>query len=131
MARYCYAALISRDADGFNVTFPDFESCYTSGATQVEAIYMASDVLALTLVDMEDNGETMPKPTEIKGIVCGENETATLVVADTVSYRKKVNGKAIKKTLTLPQWLNEAAEAKNVNFSQILQEALTERLGIV
>ncbi len=54
----------------------------------------------------------------------------TLILADTVAYRKKISNMSVKKTLSIPQWLNTAAEAANVNFSQTLQEALTAKLGL-
>ena len=108
MAKYVFPAIIEKADDGYNVSFPDIENCFTCGKTFAEAIEMAQDVLPLMLCQMED----------------------TYIVADTMRYREKYNTKAVKKTLTIPQWMNEAAAKANINFSQVLQDALREKLSV-
>ena len=85
---------------------------------------MAEDVLALTLYEYEKNQRVIPEPTPIKQIITDEKEIVSLVMGDTLEYRKRYNNRAVKKTLTIPEWLNEEASALGVNFSQVLQEAL-------
>lgn len=131
MAKYCYPAVLTPDGEGYAVDFPDLPGCYTCGDSLEQALLMAEDVLALTLTDMEDDGEAIPNASDIRHVQAESEEIVTLVLADTVSYRKKTNNKAVKKTLTIPQWLNTAAEEKGVNFSQALQEALKKELQIV
>ena len=96
----------------------------------VDALEMASDVLSAKLVFMEDNGEVIPLPTPVAQLNLEEGQYSTLIMADTLAYRKANSTKAVKKTLTIPSWLNEAAEKKSVNFSQVLQEALLDIIGI-
>ena len=96
----------------------------------VDALEMASDVLSAKLVFMEDNRETIPAPTPINQLSLEHGEYSTLVMADTLAYRKANSTKSVKKTLTIPSWLNEAAEKQSVNFSQVLQEALLNIIGI-
>ena len=96
----------------------------------VDALEMASDVLSAKLVFMEDNGEVIPHPTPVAQLNLEEGQYSTLIMADTLAYRKANSTKAVKKTLTIPSWLNEAAEKKSVNFSQVLQEALLDIIGI-
>ena len=96
----------------------------------VDALEMASDVLSGKLVFMEDNGEEIPKPTPISKLKIDEHQYSTLVMADTMAYRKANSTKAVKKTLTIPSWLNDIAEKQSINFSQVLQDALIKIVGI-
>ena len=113
-----------------SVYFPDFESCYTDGDNLEDALEMAADVLCLTLYDMEERGETIPEPTPIKEVKVTGDQFVSLVNCDTVEYRKFFDNKAVKKTLTIPNWLNTIAERKGVNFSLVLQNALKQELNI-
>lgn len=124
MSKYIYPAIFAKEEEGYSVLFPDLESCYTQGDTLEDAFEMAEDVLSLVLYEYEKNQRMIPEPTPIKKIVIGEHEIVSLVKGDTLEYRKRYNNKAVKKTLTIPEWLNEEASALGVNFSQVLQEAL-------
>ena len=130
MAKYCFPAVFTPDDGGYSVTFPDLEGCYTCGDTLMEALEMAEDVLALTLTAWEDDHKAIPAPSNSAAVTHEPDETVSLVLADTAAYRKRTSNQAVKKTLSIPQWLNAAAEAANVNFSQTLQEALTAKLGL-
>ena len=130
MAKYIYPAISTKGEEGYIVCFPDLESCYTEGETLEEALEMAEDVLALVLYEYERKQQMIPEPTPIKQIETKENEIVSLVMGDTLKYRKRYNNKSVKKTLTIPAWLNEEASALDVNFSQVLQEALMKILNI-
>jgi len=131
MAKYVYPAIFTPEQDGsFTVNFPDFESCYTSAESLADAIVMAEDVLCLVLYDMEEAGREIPKASDLKMVQAGENEFTTLIRCDTIEYRKFFNNKAVKKTLTIPAWLNTMAERKGINFSMVLQQALQQELNI-
>ena len=95
----------------------------------VPASIMAEDVLAFYLYDEEKKGNTIPEPTPIKQVELNENEFVNYVACDTREYAKMHNNKAVKKTLTIPEWLNEEATAMGVNFSQVLQEALMNKVN--
>jgi len=129
--KYTYTAVFTPEENGlFSVNFPDLQGFYTSGDDMTDAIYMAQDVLCLTLYDMEQDNIPIPaasKPQDIK--ITGEQFTS-IVAVDTETYRRFYGNKSVKKTLTLPMWLNERAERANINFSGILQEALKEHLHI-
>lgn len=124
MTKYIYPAIFTKEEQGYSVVFPDLESCYTQGDTLEDALEMAADVLSLVLYEYEKKQRIIPEPTPIKQIQTSETEIVSLVMGDTLEYRKRYNNKAIKKTLTIPEWLNEEASALGVNFSQVLQEAL-------
>lgn len=131
MAKYVYPAIFTREAENaYSINFPDFESCYTSAQTLEEGMEMASDVLCLTLYEMEERGETPPAPSDVRSVAVGANDLATLVRCDTVEYRKFFDSKAVKKTLTIPAWLNTMAERAGINFSSVLQNALKTELHI-
>lgn len=130
--KYAYPAIFTFDKNDncYYVNFPDIENCFTDGKDLPEAIEMGEDALSLMLCQMEDDGATIPVPTDIKTIKTKANETLSLVFADTTEYRRITDNKAVKKTLSIPSWLNVMAERKGVNFSAVLQNALKEQLGL-
>lgn len=114
----------------FIVYFPDLEGCYTCGDNITEAIMMAEDVLAFTLYQFEKSGKAIPQPSNYKDIALNANEFINYIACDTLYYRKKNSNSAVKKTLTISEWLNEEATALGMNFSQVLQEALMQKLRL-
>lgn len=127
--KYVYPAVFTKEEDGYSVVFNDLESCYTCGDTLEEALEMAEDVLALTLYSYEKDEKVIPVPSSVDNIVRNDNEFVSLVRCDTIEYRKRFSNKAVKKTLTIPEWMNDEATRIGVNFSQLLQEALSQKLS--
>lgn len=128
MAKYVYPAIFTPEEKGFSVVFPDLEGCYTCGDDLADAMEMAEDVLAFTLYSLEKRGEAIAKPSEALNVKGGE--FVNHILCDTLEYHKRNNTKAVKKTLSIPEWLNESATAAGLNFSQVLQNALKQELGI-
>jgi len=91
---------------------------------------MATEALELHLFGMERDGDEIPEPTPALDIPVGDNQVVVLIRANMRLARLEMSHKAVKKTLTIPYWLNEMAEAHHVNFSQVLQEALKDTLGL-
>lgn len=120
-----YPAIVHTEEGGLWVEFPDIEGCFTDGKTVAEAIENASEALGGCLCSMMDNGIAIPTPSDIQSIQVEDGFT-TMVITDPLLYKK--NTKAIKKTLTIPEWLNEEAEKRHVNFSSVLQKALLAML---
>lgn len=131
MAKYVYPVILTPEDTGYSVNFPDIEGCYTQGDDLADALEMAKDVLELRLCDYENENKIIPKPSEQQSFTLKYGQIISLISADTMEYRKLYDSKAIKKTLTIPTWLNTLAEKNNVNFSAILQKALKEELNIV
>lgn len=127
-SKYIYPAVFSHDEDGFYVEFPDIHNCFTDGDTLEEAMENAKDVLELMLYEMETKNAVPPTATKISDIKCTDSSFATLVLADTMMYRKKFKKTAVKKTLSIPEWLNVEAEKNEINFSAVLQQALKDQL---
>lgn len=130
MAKYLYPAVFTKEDAGYSVSFPDLKNCFTSGETLEEAMEMANDVLCLTLYDLEQEGAMLPAASAVNSISHEENEFVSLVGCDTIAYRRFFDNKAVKKTLSIPSWLNDMAERAGINFSGTLQEALKTKLNI-
>jgi predicted RNase H-like HicB family nuclease len=130
MGKYYYPAVFKKEDNGFSVIFPDLESCYTQGKDIDDAYEMASDVLCLTLYRMEEEGRDIPVPSFIGDVPFGNDEFVSIISCDTLEYREFFDNKAVKKTLTIPAWLNKMSEREGLNFSAVLQSALKERLHI-
>lgn len=129
--KFFYPALFHKEDDGgFWVSFPDIPECLTQGTDMSQAYEMAVDALGLTLEDrMKENN--VPVPTSIDFLVIAENSYPVIIEFDLLEYKKKHSSRAVKKTLTIPEWLNDEAIKKNINFSAVLQEALKAQLGII
>ena len=91
---------------------------------------MAEDALCLMLYSLEEDKQQIPRSSEIKDIETKGDSFVTLIACDTIEYRKFYDNKSIKKTLTIPNWLNTLSEREGINFSQVLQEALISKLNI-
>ena len=130
MATYVYTAVFTPEEKGmYSVNFPDLESCYTCGGDLTEAIRMAEDALAFTLYGYEKEKRRIPTPSPMKTVAVSGDAFVNLVSCDTIRYQKR-NNRAVKKTLSIPEWLNELATAAEINFSQVLQEALVKKLHL-
>lgn len=131
MAKYAYPAIFTPEEDGgFSITFPDLEGCYTQGDDMADGLIMAEDALALVLYGYEADGRSIPEPSAPGTLPLADGEFVNFVSCDTLAYRKMYNNRAVKKTLTIPEWLNEAATASGLNFSQVLQEALMQKIDV-
>lgn len=129
MAKYAYPAVFTaEETGGYSVNFPDIEACYTCGETMAEALEMAHDILSIRMCDIENEHETIPVPSDLRTMQTENNEIVSLVSCDTIEYRKLYDDRMIKKTLTIPLWLNTAAEKADLNFSSVLREALIAKL---
>ena len=130
MNKLFYPAIFhTAEESGFWVSFPDLPECLTEGDNMQDAYEMAVEALGLCLTERKKEGEVIPDPTEINKIDT-EDGVLAIVEFDMLEYQKKHNSRAVKKTLSIPEWLNEEAVNRGVNFSQLLQEALMVKLNI-
>ena len=130
MEKLFYPALFHKSEEGgFWISFPDFPECFTEGDDMKQAYEMTVEALGLALVNRKEEKEEIPDPSDLDKI---QNEDGTIVIVefDMLEYKRKHNSKAVKKTLSLPESLNEEAVSMGVNFSQVLQEALMSKLNI-
>lgn len=122
-----YPAIIHKEENNYWVEFPDLAGCQTYGETLEETMTAAEEALGLYLVALIEDNQELPKAREITEITATDGFT-NYITTDVNKYRR--NNKATKKTLSIPQWLNEEAEKAHINFSAVLQSALKERLGL-
>ena len=122
--KFFYPALFHKEDDGgFWVSFPDIPECLTQGTDMSQAYEMAVDALGLALADrIKENN--VPVPTSIDFLVIAENSYPVIIEFDLLEYKKKHSSRAVKKTLTIPEWLNDEAIKKNINFSLHIKRIL-------
>jgi predicted RNase H-like HicB family nuclease len=128
--KYIYPAIFYPEGDGrFSVEFADFELA-TFGEDLADAMSMAADAAAGRIFSMLRDGEKLPEPGNPKKIKPDkQNGIVSLVYIDLDSLKVNHDETPVKKTLTIPSWLNKAAERKNINFSSTLKDALLEKLA--
>lgn len=130
MNKLFYPAVFhTAEEGGFWVSFPDLAECLTEGDDMQDAYEMAVEALGIALVGRKSDGEELPVPSQPDRINV-EDGVLVIVEFDMLEYMRKHNSKAVKKTLSIPEWLNEEAITMGVNFSQVLQEALMAKLDI-
>ena len=133
-----YPACFFKDENGYSVVFPDLNWLATNGSSETDAMNMAVDCLAGYLYSLKSDGNQIP-PASAMGDVSLESVATELdadttdafvnmVSVDVTEYARDHFEKSVRKTLTIPAWLNTAALERKINFSQTLQEALIEKL---
>lgn len=128
--RYFYPAVFTyTPGQEIAVDFPDLKAA-TSGANEDDALISARELLGCVLFGLEEDGEKIPSPTPLSNIKVEENERAVLVDVYMPSIRMAQVNRSVNRTVTLPAWLNAAALEHNVNFSQVLQDALKAQLHL-
>lgn len=132
MSKISYPAIFHEDDNSYFVEFPDLEGCLSSGDTIELAYENAKEALGLYLDSDDDTyNRIINKPSSTKKICLKYPDSIVMLVEyDSIEYAKKYKTKAIKKTLSIPEWLNDLATKENVNFSSVLQEALVKKLNI-
>ena len=128
--RYFYPAVFTYEPDcEIAVTFPDL-GVATSGVDEQDALMSARDLLGIAIFGMEQDGEELPEPTHVNAVDVDDNECAVLVDVYMPSVRMANVNKSVTRTVTLPAWLNALAMENGMNFSQVLQEGLRQRLAV-
>lgn len=131
MKKLFYPAIFQTEDEGaYFISFPNLPECLTQGENLEDGYEMATDALGVVLAYYDDNKIPFPTPSAPNELSVDKNQFVVVIEFDLIEYRKKHDDKAVKKTLTIPSWLNEKALEKDVNFSQLLQEALINKLNI-
>ena len=132
MTKYVFPAVFTPEKEGgYSINFPDLPSCYTQGDDLKDGYMMAEDVVCSVLVDLENERREIPAPSDPATLSLGKGEFTALIGADTLAYRQATDNRSVKKTLSIPNWLNVLAEKESINFSQTLQDALKKQLGVI
>ena len=131
MKKLFYPALFHKaEEGGFWVSFPDVPECLTQGDDMTQAYEMAVDALGLALSCREKEQQPFPDSSDPTTITPEPDAFLVVIEFDMLAYKKRTSSRAVKKTLSIPEWLNEAAMAMDLNFSQVLQEALMSKIQV-
>ena len=131
--KYVYPAIFTIEEDSILVSVPDLPGLHTFGTSMADALFMAQDAIEMWLWDAENKGEIIPPASSLQKaakMFNAKGQLVSMVAADTDEYRRQNDTRSIKKTLSIPAWLNHQAEKANAPFSQILQQGLKEYLHI-
>lgn len=127
--RYVFPAVFTYEpGQEIAVVFPDLDAA-TSGTDDNDALLSARELLGCVLYGMEEDGEDIPAPTPLSQVETADNEWAVLVDVYMPSIRMAKVNRSVNRTVTLPAWLNAAALERNINFSQVLQDALKAQIN--
>lgn len=131
MEKLIYPAIFHpEEVGGYSVSFPDLPGCVTEGDTMSEAIYMAKDALGIYLYSLKEDGESASAPSNPADIKTDGRDFVSLVEYDEVEYLKRTDTRSVKKTLTIPAWMDTLARENNLNFSNVLQNAIRRELNL-
>lgn len=134
MMKLVYPVIIQKDKDEDEkyriVYIPDIDS-YTEGDSIADCINMARDVIGLHCLSLEeDDNKPFPNASSLEDVEVNNNEFVTLVDVDYDEYKRQYSHKTVRRNVTLPSWINYAAEKSGVNVSAILQKALIQELHL-
>ncbi len=114
--------------DGYTVEFPDLPGCVTEGHSMADALFMAEDAASGWVLTMLEDGEELPKASDMRTHKAPEGGFVSMVGLDMDTYAEKYGKKAVKKTLTIPAWMNTYVEANGISCSKVLQDAISAKL---
>ncbi len=126
--QYLFPAIFTQEENGVSIEFPDIPGCLPCADTMEEAVKNAKEALGLHLYGMEEDGEEIPKPSKITDLQIPSGSTLCMIDVFMPVFRENVRRATVKKTLTIPYWLNAEAERLGINFSQTLQDALKQQI---
>lgn len=130
MEKRIYPAIFHpEDVGGYSLHFPDLPGCTSEGDTLPEALEMAQDALGIYLYSLQQDKENFPEASKPESLKIDKGDFITLVEWDELEYLRRTDNKAVKKTLTLPAWMNTKAEELQINFSKTLQEAILQKIN--
>lgn len=125
MAEYVYPAIFHQNEDGtFTITYPDLPGCISEGKSLGNAMYMAQTALTQWIEYLIDKKQTIPSASDLRDFTIGSDEFVNLVRADVK------DGRAIKRTVSIPKWMDDKVAESGLSLSRVLQDALRERLNV-
>lgn len=127
---YIYPAIFEYGDNGISISFPDLPGCLPCAETTENAVANAKEAMQLHLYGMEEDSEDIPTPTPFQDIKTEKGQMLVLIEVFMPPFRERMRTKYVKKTLSIPSWLNAEAEHNGINFSAVLQKALKSELRI-
>lgn len=125
MAEYVYPAIFHSNEDGtYTITYPDLPGCISEGKTLANAMYMAQSALTQWIEYCTDKKQEVPRASAIQDIETKENEFVNLIRADVRENR------AIKRTVSIPKWMDDKVAETGLSLSRVLQDALLQKFHV-
>lgn len=121
-----YPAIFHFEDGGYWAEFPDLPGCQTEGDTVAEVVAEAATALGAYLCSMMERSVPIPEPSDIHALRAEGSDFVSVVSANPLAFQTRT--RAVKKTLTIPEWLNDEAEKRHINFSSVLQQALISQI---
>ncbi|MCQ2361988.1 MAG: type II toxin-antitoxin system HicB family antitoxin [Acidaminococcaceae bacterium] len=128
MAKYFYPVILEPEEVGYSVYVPDIKGCATQGENMEDVFEMVQEAIGLMLENVEE--KNYPVPSNPEDIKLAGKQFVIMVPFDSLAYEQKYNSKPVKKTLSIPAWLNTLAEENHINFSHLLKTALCDKLQV-
>lgn len=125
-----YPAVFQKEDTGYSVWVPDINGCVSEGDTFEQAVDYITEAIGLCLESYLEHSITPPQPSRPENILIEKGQFISVIAFDVLEYQKRYGIKAVKKTLTIPSWLNTLAEKNNINFSALLQNAIMQELHL-
>ena len=124
-----FPAIIHKESESFWVEFPDLRGCYSDGESLEEALRNAEEALGLYIAACQEESISIPAASDISALreSITEDDVTSYIYTDPDKYHRKT--KAVKKTLSIPEWLADAAEEHHISLSKVLQDGLKAQLG--
>ena len=125
MAEYVYPAIFHPNDDGsYTITYPDLPGCISEGKSLGNAVYMAQTALTQWIEYLTDKKQFIPSASDLKTIDLSREEFVSLIRADVK------DGRAVKRTVSIPKWMDDKVTETGLSLSRVLQDALKERLNV-
>ena len=128
--RYMFPAVFEPVDDSIGVYYPDLPGCVSEGSNESDAVRMGKEALSLHLYGMEEDGDDIPAPSSVRDIDIDPHEYVVMIEVWMPPFRDKMHDRSVKKTLTIPKWLDDVAREHRINYSHVLQDALKKYLGV-
>ena len=126
MKEYVYPALFHKNDDGsFTITYPDLPGCISEGKDLGNAMYMAESALTQWVEYLIDKKKEIPEASTLGTLEVNENEFANLIRANIK------DGRAVRRTVSIPKWMDDAVSEAGLSLSKVLQDALKTRLKAI
>ncbi len=130
--KYMYTAYFvpEENGSGYYTRVPDIPGCFTTGKDLQDAIDQITDAASIMLVDLEDDRpEDIPEATSQTDLEYPEGAILSMIQIDTLAYRASIDTRAVRKNVSIPAWMANLADKRNINVSQVLQEALMAKFS--
>ncbi|MBR5345114.1 MAG: type II toxin-antitoxin system HicB family antitoxin [Clostridia bacterium] len=124
-----YAAVFTPKNGRYYVRVPDMPGCVTSGDSYEDAFDMVLDAANLWMTDLVERKEKIPKATPMEQIKREDGDMLMLIQIDTDEYLRKTESRAVRRSVSIPAWMDMEVQERGLSLSRVLQDALKSQLA--